>query len=357
MTKFRKYTKNSVLICCISITSMFFLQQIISPSTTLHYIINCIYNINTPIKKVYQQTNNKPTNITHSVIQNKMYKIEKRMKKRIAHMNKICANNGLNENFQKPNPWEYIINTKYKLIWCNVFKSSSTSWMYIFNILAGYNPTFLNKTKQVPLQLARNVYGRPTMDSIKTLMKDQNTISFLVARNPLQRLVSAYTDKICNSHYHSKYDYLRRNITNLYGRNKIPLSYNTKYLPQKFIPTFQNFVKYILNEVKASKELDMHWTPVYKFCTPCQFSLNTLIYYETIKDDSNYVLHKNGIYNITGMLPIKNKSKKLNTSYKHYVAQLPKDSFQDILKLYELDFMLFNYKMPYYEDFIPFRKI
>ena len=101
----------------------------------------------------------------------------------------------------------------------------------------------------------------------------------------------------------------------------------------------------------------MHWTPVYKFCTPCQFSLNTLIYYETIKDDSNYVLHKNGIYNITGMFPIKNKSKKLNTSYKYYVAQLPKDSFQDILKLYELDFMLFNYKMPYYEDFIPFRKI
>ena len=111
MTKFRKYTKNSVLICCISITSIFFLQQIISPSTTLHYIINCIYNINTPIKKVYQQTNNKPTNITHSVIQNKMYKIEKRMKKRIAHMNKICVSHDLNNpdnvNFHQPNPWAF----------------------------------------------------------------------------------------------------------------------------------------------------------------------------------------------------------------------------------------------------------
>lgn len=27
-----------------------------------------------------------------------------------------------NDSLHKPNPWEYLINKKYRLVWCNVFK-------------------------------------------------------------------------------------------------------------------------------------------------------------------------------------------------------------------------------------------
>ena len=42
------------------------------------------------------------------------------------------------------NPWEYLIDGHHNLAWCNVFKAASSSWMWIFNILAGYEEDYLN---------------------------------------------------------------------------------------------------------------------------------------------------------------------------------------------------------------------
>jgi len=35
-------------------------------------------------------------------------------------------------------------------------------------------------------------------------------------------------------------------------------------------PTFTEFIRFIVDEHKANKEMDMHWEPAYRFCTPCQ---------------------------------------------------------------------------------------
>ena len=39
-------------------------------------------------------------------------------------------------NCNQVNPWEYFINRERKFVWCNVFKSASSSWMYGFNDVA-----------------------------------------------------------------------------------------------------------------------------------------------------------------------------------------------------------------------------
>ena len=92
------------------------------------------------------------------------------MRKRRKVMHEACHQEGLDETgndaLHQVNPWEYFINKKHKLVWCNVFKSASTSWMYIFNVLAGYSPQYLEKTRAVPLQLARNKYPRPSADEL-----------------------------------------------------------------------------------------------------------------------------------------------------------------------------------------------
>jgi chondroitin 4-sulfotransferase 11 len=74
-----------------------------------------------------------------------------------------------NDSLHKPNPWEFLINNKYQLVWCNVFKAASTSWMYNFNLLAGYSPLFLKKTNIVPLSLARKKYPRPSLQEVGSL--------------------------------------------------------------------------------------------------------------------------------------------------------------------------------------------
>lgn len=35
------------------------------------------------------------------------------------------------------NAWEFLINRNYHIVWCNVFKAASSSWIYNFNLLAG----------------------------------------------------------------------------------------------------------------------------------------------------------------------------------------------------------------------------
>ena len=108
------------------------------------------------------------------------------MKDRRRTKEDVCHKAGLdvkgNDTLHKVNPWEYFINHQYKLVWCNVFKSASTSWMYIFNILAGYSASFLEKTKAVPLQLARDKYRRPTIDSLLNILKDSDVTSLIIGR-------------------------------------------------------------------------------------------------------------------------------------------------------------------------------
>ena len=92
------------------------------------------------------------------------------MRERLNTMKRGCRKHGLDrpgiDRLHKLNPWEYLINWEHKLVWCNVFKSGSTSWMYLFNRMAGYSDKKLaqeKRLKRVPmLQLARDKYGRPS---------------------------------------------------------------------------------------------------------------------------------------------------------------------------------------------------
>ena len=101
-------------------------------------------------------------------------------------MKEACRNEGLDvrghDKLHKVNPWEYFINHKYKITWCNVFKSASTSWMYIFNILGGYSPEFLKTSKAVPLNLARKKYGRPSTEDLLNVINRENFTSVIIGR-------------------------------------------------------------------------------------------------------------------------------------------------------------------------------
>ena len=183
----------------------------------------------------------------------------------------VCQKFGLdtagNDTLHQVNPWEYLINKKYNLVWCNIFKSASTSWMYVFNILAGYDPKFLQRTKAVPLQLARDKYSRPTKEQLQSILEDEDVTSFIVGRNPLERLVSAYREKIYGALPKTLHDKLRRRITQDFRGVPVPKMRN---LPEAFIPTFSEFVQYLVRESKKGKDPEMHWAPAYSFCNPCQ---------------------------------------------------------------------------------------
>lgn len=48
-------------------------------------------------------------------------------------------------------------------------------------------------------------------------------------------------------------------------------------------PSFPEFVCYLLDAVSKGQVLDMHWTPITEFCTPCMFNFDIIAHTETLQ--------------------------------------------------------------------------
>lgn len=161
-----------------------------------------------------------PRAIDRPLSASEMQRIGDRMDARLAHLDDRCHAFGLhrraNDSLHRPNAWEFLVNRPHHLIWCNVFKAASTSWMYNFNILAGYSPAFLKKTNIVPLSLARRKYPRVTFAELQRAQND--SVTFLIVRHPFERLVSAYRDKFMFAVSQSYHDWLSKQIIRKYRK-------------------------------------------------------------------------------------------------------------------------------------------
>ncbi|CAO1331741.1 unnamed protein product [Diamesa tonsa] len=271
-----------------------------------------------------------------------MENVESRMMLRSLHLTERCTYYGLdqhgNDTLHRPNPWEFLISNKYHLVWCNVFKAASTSWMYNFNLLAGYSPHYLKKSNIVPLTLARRKYPRPSVAQLNEALN--SSVSFLIVRHPFERLLSAYRDKLQFALPHTFHQKLGNQIIRKYRK----ILKTKKFGSHTRWPTFSEFVDYLLDEAKASKELDMHWTPITNFCTPCQVKFDIIAKFETLDEDQKYLIDKAGL-SLTIKPEWKNSGKGKNTNelLMSYYAQLTKSQINNLFELFKYDFELFDY--------------
>ncbi|XP_017891132.1 carbohydrate sulfotransferase 11 [Ceratina calcarata] len=264
---------------------------------------------------------------------------EKRLYSRKKFLAQKCAEEELdrpgNDSLHKPNAWEFLVNREYHLIWCNVFKAASTSWMYNFNLLAGYSPQFLKASKAVPVSLARQKYPRHTAEELSKFLND--SISFLIVRHPFERLLSAYRDKLEHSLPHTFHSNLGTHIVWNY-RTKTAGRHGPRY------PLFEEFVRWLLCQWKAGNELDMHWTPIVTFCTPCQVRFDVIAKFETLHEDQDYLIKRAQVGNIIKP-EWKNPTRGVQTKdvIKNYFAQLSKLQINDLYEMFRYDFVLFDY--------------
>jgi len=293
---------------------------------------------------------------TSSTVVEHLVDVNKVMKERQDVMRNACQKHGLDmkgeDALHQPKPWEFLINKDHHLVWCNVFKSASSSWMYNFNILAGYSPYFLKSSKKVPLTLAREKYPRPSVDELLEEMNRSDSVSFLISRHPLERLISGYRDKIVKALRGSYHDKMRRKIVKKYRPVKLVPHYPKHRIASSSIPTFKEFVEFVKDEMEEGKELDMHWAPVYSFCNPCQVNFKVIASFETLQRDLEFVIDSAKIGHLI-KAEKRNEAKggwKSSEMVSAYLKDLGEPLYNKVVEIYRIDLEIFGYQIRKYQD-------
>lgn len=282
-----------------------------------------------------------------------------RLSQRQRHVQETCKKYGLNKTngTYQPNAWEFLLDEKHNLAWCNVFKAASSTWFYNFNLLAGYSEFELLHTKESPVTLARKRYKRPSVEELKRVFNSTHPpLSFMIVRHPFERLVSGYRDKILSGNrYYSK---LSRTVAKAY-QGLAPSSKDREWKwPKagrpsgaKVIATFPQFVQFLLDETSKGNKLDEHWTPMSGFCTPCLVPFDVFAKVETLQEDGNYIIFSSGIKDIIKPKMI-NRARDGPTKEvaSKFLCQLTKEQMEGLIQLYKMDLELFQYDVSKYQQ-------
>jgi len=243
--------------------------------------------------------------------------------------------------------FEMYYDDKIEYIYCLVSKASCTSWKRTLMMLTGKITKF-QLPEQLPIGLVHNHRNSDKyITRLEKLPKDEREwrfdryFNFLFVREPLERLVSGYRDKLLvDPGYHVDVDIVRKYRPHEY--NASVKRYNT---------TFAEFVRYVLDERAAGKVLDRHWVPQNELCRPCQHRYDFIGHYETLRQDAQYVVDKlksrirRRVADVQFPADSGHRRKSSDCLQQMY-ADVPAAHVQALYQLYAVDYALFGFKHP-----------
>ena len=170
---------------------------------------------------------------------------------------------------------------------------------------------------------------------------------FLVVRQPFERLVSAYRDKIETLKGFFEPIQEQEHVKNI---------------------TFETFVNYIIHEhekhhcdalssdigtnvrrlrLKGHLYLNPHWAQYTTLCHPCHIDYDYIVKFETMREDAAYVLSKFGPRDecpeeTNPELFVRSKPSSLRL-YEKFLAKLTISQLKKLREIFSIDFKLFDY--------------
>lgn len=197
--------------------------------------------------------------------------------------------------------------------------------------------------------MARRRFPRPQFHELYESLP--NSLSFLFVRDPFERILSAYRDKLEGAR-NSFYKPLGRRIARRFRSSPVHFAG----------PTFKEFIKYLIVQHSQNlRPLDEHWAPIYKFCTPCSIPFRIIGKVETFNRDSEFIIRQAGLESLLlGKLPnsilqkVGNlaKGKKTDSLVANYFKEIDHGMLLQLLHIYRLDFELFDYDYSKYFEYI-----
>lgn len=171
----------------------------------------------------------------------------------------------------------------------------------------------------------------PTFFFQEAAFKLKTYTKFFFVREPFERLLSAYRNKL------ETYTERNRYFKETYGT-----AIKRGFKMGDYI-SFSNYVDYLVRMHKVGKQsqLNEHWAPYHSLCHPCLLQYDFIGRYESLIEDSNQILYhvdapanlsfpSNRPHNTSGLIP-------------KYFKSLSNRQIKDLLRAYHDDFVLFDY--------------
>jgi len=110
--------------------------------------------------------------------------------------------------------------------------------------------------------------------------------------------------------------------------------------------TFAEFVCYVLRANKYKIETNRHWRPQHENCRPCSIKYDSIAYYETLRDDAEYILTKIAAGPHISLVPrSKDTLQASSDDYLQLYDAVPVNDIRGLLDFYKNDYYIFGYQI------------
>lgn len=234
-----------------------------------------------------------------------------------------------------------------KTIYCAVSKACSTSWKYM--LIKQQNPDF----KAPKTDRAIHVHSEKTLrkhglrylknyTEEEALHRIRTNFKYIIVRNPLDRILSAYRDKL----QQADEPYYATNVAGYIKEN-----FRAKNESREKNVTFGEFVQYILSQDPL--EMDRHWMSINLLCQPCFVGYDVIIKQETMETDGPHLLERLSLNASLSQLPFFNshrgKTDSLDTGFMgEYRKHVSPEDYRRLLLMLHTDMQMFGYEAPPY---------
>ncbi|XP_035674728.1 carbohydrate sulfotransferase 11-like isoform X1 [Branchiostoma floridae] len=236
-------------------------------------------------------------------------------------------------------------NDPYRLVYCDVAKAGSTTMK---KILARVDPNY-DYIRENGLHdqdafkdLSQFPAGSPALTSRLT-----NYTKFMIVREPLERLLSAYQDKF-------RYGRAVREFERNYGEHFLEVrtpndaerwqkAARAAHSKARLNITFAEFVRGVLTG--EDRYFNIHWQPQHLICHPCRIHYDYIGHLETMHDDVKYIMRKTGI--IEKVAPPKQTARRAGNNLATMYAQIPLSHIRQLGRMYAFDYIAYSF---HFED-------
>ena len=214
---------------------------------------------------------------------------------RAVFLNRHCPNASQQIQYDNDRLKYFLIDDKHKILYCYVAKVGCSTMKRIMLILSNANYT------KDPLAIDSLFIHRIVQKSFINMSKEEiayrleNYHKVMVVRNPIQRLWSAYLDKV----YLVQFVNIVKRIVESYREN--PTERERACANDA---TFSEFLKFTAD----NPEFNEHWMPYNQVCQPCAIKYNAVFKLESFDKDLEYFLRKTNTSNEVDLSNLKNQT-------------------------------------------------